>query len=133
MNANRFRLEEATIADLHAAIQAGQTTCVEIVQGYIDRVRAYNGVPSVLVTEDGESIPEATGTIRGGDPIEFSYRNGQGVRAVPRPGQLPGQAPGIWPDGAHCLRPDGAAAVRDDCCQKEGWPGERSGHPEPAR
>ena len=71
MSENRFRLEEATIADLHAAIQAGQTTCVEIVQGYIDRVRAYNGVPSVLVTEDGESIPEATGTLRGGDSIRF--------------------------------------------------------------
>ncbi|MCY4365858.1 MAG: amidase family protein [Chloroflexi bacterium] len=71
MSANRFRLEEATIADLHAAIQAGQTACVEIVQGYIDRVRAYNGVPSVLVTEDGAPIPEATGTLRGGDPIRF--------------------------------------------------------------
>ena len=71
MSENRFRLEEATIAGLHAAIQAGQTTCTEIVQGYIDRVRAYNGVPSVLVTEDGESIPESTGTIRGGDAIRF--------------------------------------------------------------
>ena len=71
MSVNRFRLEEATIADLQAAIQAGQTTCVEIVQGYIDRVRAYNGVPSVLVTEDGADIPEATGTLRGGDPIKF--------------------------------------------------------------
>ena len=71
MSENRFRLEEATIADLHAAIQAGQTTCVEIVQGYIDRVRAYNGVPSVLVTEDGGDIPEAAGTVRGGDPIKF--------------------------------------------------------------
>ena len=71
MSENRFRLEEATIADLQAAIQAGQTTCVEIVQGYIDRVRAYNGVPSLLVTEDGATVPEATGTIRGGEPIRF--------------------------------------------------------------
>ena len=71
MTENRFNLEEATIADLHAAIQAGQTTCAEIVQGYIDRVRAYNGVPSVLVTEDGASIPEAVGAVRGGDSIKF--------------------------------------------------------------
>ena len=71
MSENRFRLEEATIADLQAAIQAGQTTCVEIVQGYIDRVRAYNGVPSLLVTEDGTPVPETTGTIRGGEPIRF--------------------------------------------------------------
>jgi hypothetical protein len=27
-----FRLEEATIDELHAAIRAGQTTCVEVVQ-----------------------------------------------------------------------------------------------------
>ncbi len=71
MNENRFRLEEATIADLHAAIQAGQTTCVDIVQTYIDRVRAYNGVPSVLVTENGEPVPAATGTMRGGEAIRF--------------------------------------------------------------
>ena len=71
MSENRFRLEEATIADLQVAIQAGQTTCVEIVQGYIDRVRAYNGVPSLLVTEDGAPVPETTGTIRGGEPIRF--------------------------------------------------------------
>ena len=71
MTEQGFRLEEATIAELQAAIQAGQTTCVEIVQGYIDRVRAYNGVPSLLVTEDGAPVPVATGTIRGGEPIRF--------------------------------------------------------------
>jgi amidase len=54
-----FRLEEATIAELHAAIKAGQTTCVAIVQHYIDRVRAYNGVASALVTDDGAPVPVA--------------------------------------------------------------------------
>ena len=39
-----FRLEGATIDDLHAAICAGQITCVEIVRRYIERARAYNGV-----------------------------------------------------------------------------------------
>jgi len=48
-----FRLEEATIDELHQAIKAGQTTCVAIVQHYIDRARAFNGVCSLLVTEDG--------------------------------------------------------------------------------
>ena len=37
--AQPFRLEEATIEELHAAIKSGQITCVEIVQHYIDRVR----------------------------------------------------------------------------------------------
>ena len=31
-----FRLEEATIEELHAAITSGQTTCVAIVQHYLD-------------------------------------------------------------------------------------------------
>ncbi len=51
-----FRLEEATIDELHAAIRAGQTTCVEVVQRYLARVRAYNGVASLLVTEDGAAV-----------------------------------------------------------------------------
>lgn len=71
MTDEQFRLEEATIADLQRALQAGQTTCVEIVQGYIDRVRAYNGVSSLLVTEDGAPAPEAPGTVRAGEPLRF--------------------------------------------------------------
>ena len=66
-----FRLEEATIEELHAAIRAGKTTCVAVVQHYIDRVRAYNGVASVLVTEDGKLVAEATGTVRAGAPLRF--------------------------------------------------------------
>jgi amidase len=66
-----FRLDEATIAELHAAIQSGQTTCVEVVQHYIDRVRAYNGVASLLVTEDGAPVPQATGAVRAMAPLRF--------------------------------------------------------------
>ncbi|MDB5599057.1 MAG: hypothetical protein JWN71_1101 [Xanthobacteraceae bacterium] len=66
-----FRLEEATIADLHAAIRSGQTTCVAVVQHYIDRVRAFNGVASLLVTADGAPIAEATGTVRGTQALRF--------------------------------------------------------------
>ena len=29
-----FRLEEATIDELHSAIRAGQTTCVAVVEAY---------------------------------------------------------------------------------------------------
>jgi Asp-tRNA(Asn)/Glu-tRNA(Gln) amidotransferase A subunit family amidase len=66
-----FRLEEATIDELHAAIRAGEITCVEVVQHYIARARAYNGVASALVTEDGGPVPRATGTQRAGAPLEF--------------------------------------------------------------
>ena len=66
-----FRLEEATIEELHAAIRAGQTTCVAVVQHYIDRVRAYNGVASLLVTADGAPVAPALGAVRGTAPIRF--------------------------------------------------------------
>src|SRR5215813_8185253 len=66
-----FRLEEATIEGLHAAIKSGQTTCVAVVQHYINRVRAYNGGASVLVTEDGATVFEAPGAVRGQAPLRF--------------------------------------------------------------
>jgi Asp-tRNA(Asn)/Glu-tRNA(Gln) amidotransferase A subunit family amidase len=66
-----FRLEEATIGELHAAIRSGEITCVQIVQHYIDRARAYNGVASALVTEDGAPVPRATGAVRAGAPLRF--------------------------------------------------------------
>jgi amidase len=66
-----FRLEEATIADLHAAIRSGATTVVAVVQHYLARVRAYNGVSSMLVTSDGAPVPEAKGAVRAGTPLKF--------------------------------------------------------------
>ncbi len=67
----RFRVEEATIADLHAAIRSGATTCVDVVQQYLARVRAFNGPSVRLVTEDGAPIAPATGTVRAGAPLAF--------------------------------------------------------------
>ena len=66
-----FHLEEATIADLHRAIREGRTTCVAVVRHYIDRVRAFNGVASRLVTEDGRPVPETTGAVRAMSPLRF--------------------------------------------------------------
>ena len=40
--AQDFELEEATIAEVHAAFLSGQLTCVELVQGYLDRIEAYD-------------------------------------------------------------------------------------------
>src|SRR5438552_3648288 len=66
-----FRLDEATIEELHEAIQSGRTTCVAVVQHYIDRVRAYNGVASVLVTQDGAPVAEAKGAVRAMAALRF--------------------------------------------------------------
>ncbi|MPZ58064.1 MAG: amidase [Rhizobiales bacterium] len=78
-----FRLEEATIDELHAAIKAGQVTLVEVVQHYIDRVRAYNGVASMLVTEDGAPVAEATGTVRAGAPLRFPTQTVKASELLP--------------------------------------------------
>jgi amidase len=69
-----FRLEEATIDELHQAIQAGTATCSAVVRHYMERVRAYNGVASMLVTEAGTEIPEACGTVRAMAPVRFPIK-----------------------------------------------------------
>ncbi len=66
-----FRLEEATIDGLHAAIKAGETTCVDVVSHYIERVRAFNGVASMLVTRDGAPVAQATGAVRAKAQLRF--------------------------------------------------------------
>ena len=78
-----FRLEEATIEELHEAINAGKTTCVEVVQRYIARVRAFNGVCSKLVTEDGATVPEAIGAVRGTAPIVFPVETVKASTVLP--------------------------------------------------
>ena len=66
-----FQLVEATIDGLHAAIRVGETTCAAVVQEYIARARAYNGVSSVLVTEDGAPVAQVQGVVRAQSPLEF--------------------------------------------------------------
>jgi len=69
--AGTFQLEEATIDEMQAAIKAGEITVVQIVQHYIDRARAFNGVASMLVTEDGKPVDAVPGTVRATQPLAF--------------------------------------------------------------
>ncbi|HEY2134361.1 MAG TPA: hypothetical protein VGH49_00645, partial [Xanthobacteraceae bacterium] len=78
-----FRLEEATIDELHQAIRDGRTTCVAVVQHYLARVRAHNGVASVLVTEDGRPVAPATGAVRAGAPLRFPTRTVEASDILP--------------------------------------------------
>ena len=41
-SAQEFRLAEATIDDVHAALKAGHITCRELVQLYLNRIEVYN-------------------------------------------------------------------------------------------
>ena len=42
MATTAFRLDETTIDKIHAAYQEKKVTCVELVQGYLDRIAAYD-------------------------------------------------------------------------------------------
>jgi amidase len=66
-----FQIEEASIEDLHRAIQKRQTTCQQIVQAYVDRARAYNGVCTNLVTRDGAAVAALPGALRATQTLQF--------------------------------------------------------------
>ncbi len=78
-----FVLEEATIAELHAAIKAGKTSVTAVVQHYLERVRRYNGVASMLVSKDGTDVAPAPGAVRGGKPLEFPTRTVNAADILP--------------------------------------------------
>jgi amidase len=66
-----FHLQDATIDDVHRAIRDGRITCKGLIQLYINRAKAYNGVSNELVTKDGAAIPPAPGVVRAGSPLKF--------------------------------------------------------------
>jgi amidase len=67
----RFHLQDATIDDIHRAIRDGQITCQSLVQLYLKRAQAYNGVADELVTQDGASIPAAPGVVRARSALKY--------------------------------------------------------------
>ena len=66
-----FHIQEATIEQIHQAIQDGQISCRGLVQAYVDRARAYNGACTQLVTLDGAPIAPANGPVRAGSALRF--------------------------------------------------------------
>jgi amidase len=78
-----FQVEEATIAEVHRAIQTGATTCVGVVQAHLDRARAYNGVSNMLVTADGADVPASPGQVRAGAPLVFPTKTIAAASVLP--------------------------------------------------
>ena len=66
-----FHVEEASITDIQQAIRSGKTTCEQVVQAYLARARAYNGVCTALLTRDGAPIPPSTGMMRAGSLVKY--------------------------------------------------------------
>ena len=91
--ADLFELEEASIKKTHDAIRSGATTCADVVKGYIERARAYNGMCTALVTEDGAPVPAATGTVRAGAPLKFPTNTVAVSSIVPNFAEYKGDAP----------------------------------------
>lgn len=69
--AGGFRVEEATIGELHRAIQDGRTTCTAVIRAYVERARAYNGSCTQQVTGDGANITPRMGAVRAMAPLSF--------------------------------------------------------------
>ena len=59
--ADAFQIEEASIGDIQRAIRQGETTCVQVVEAYVERARAYNGMCTQLVTADGGRVAPGRG------------------------------------------------------------------------
>ena len=70
-----FSIEESTIDSTHKAIQEGRITCKGVVQAYLDRVKAYNGTCTALVTADGKPIKTAKGIVRARQAAGLSDEN----------------------------------------------------------
>jgi amidase len=66
-----FDVIDASIEEVHRAIAEGQTTCKQVVQAYVDRARAFNGICTKLVTKDGARISPGLGPVRAGVPLKF--------------------------------------------------------------
>src|SRR6187431_773366 len=88
--AAKFTIEEATIAGIHDAIKSGATTCKGVVEAYIERAKAYNGVCTALITPDGADIPATTGYVRAGSPLAFPTKTVKASSVFPQLDQYKG-------------------------------------------
>jgi Asp-tRNA(Asn)/Glu-tRNA(Gln) amidotransferase A subunit family amidase len=92
-SAEDFHLQEASIDSIQSAIRSGATTCEKVVEGYIARAKAYNGMCTALVTPDGKSIPSAVGAVRAGSALKFPTKTIALNKLVPDFDKYKGDAP----------------------------------------
>ena len=78
-----FEPEEATIEGVQSAIKSGEITCRGVVQAYLERAKAYNGVCTALITADGASVKPVTGYVRAGKPLVFPTKTVKGSLIFP--------------------------------------------------
>jgi len=86
----KFHVEEATIESIQHAITSGQMSCKQIVQAYVERAKAYNGVCTALVTPDGANIKSVKGYIRAGKALNFPTQTVKASTVFPELDQYKG-------------------------------------------
>ncbi|MES2825300.1 MAG: amidase family protein [Pseudomonadota bacterium] len=82
-SAGGFAVEEATIESIQTAIQTGQTSCKQVVQAYIARAKAYNGVCTALVTANGAKVKAVKGYVRAGSALVFPTKTVKATKVFP--------------------------------------------------
>ncbi len=85
-----FQIEEATIDGIQNAIKSGQTTCKGIVEAYIARAKAYNGICTQMVTPDGAPVPAVKGLVRAGVAASFPTQTRAASTFIPNLDQYQG-------------------------------------------
>lgn len=78
-----FQVEEASIAQIHDAIRSGATSCKGVVEAYLARARAYNGICTALLTPDGADVAPAFGMRRAGAVLKFPTRTVKASSLLP--------------------------------------------------
>lgn len=85
-----FQVEEATIDDIQNAIKSGATTCRGVVEAYIARAKAYNGICTQLVTADGAPVAAVKGLVRAGVAASFPVQTRAASTFLPNFSQYQG-------------------------------------------
>ena len=78
-----FEVEEATIEGVQRAIKSGEVTCRGVVEAYLERARAYNGVCTALVTANGASVSPVRGYVRAGKALVFPTKTVKAATIFP--------------------------------------------------
>ncbi len=116
--AGPFSVVEASIEDIHQAIKSGQASCRDVVEAYIDRARAYNGVCTRLITADGKPVPAETGYVCAGAAISFPTSTLAASSFLPKLDQYSG----LPLDLGHMAATVSDPTVRQQYGMVAGWP-----------
>ena len=128
-----FRLEEATIEELHAAIRRGRRPASRSCSTTSTACAPTTGSPACSSPKTAPRSPKRPGAVRAQAPLRFPTADRQGLHGPARSRQVQGAAARIRPHGGDGFRSCRAAAVRDDRRHAACRAGECARHPQHPR